>query len=231
MLYRAVLLLPVLACALPAQFGPVIGSQGTSTKAHAADYPAHAEAGSLALGADFMIHSFSGSGQTYIAKDYLVVEVALFIPTGKVLTLNTSQFALRVNGRKQPLSPKPAEFVASELRYPDWDNRSNAQMGVGPVVLGAPTPTARFPGDPQAHPQPVPPRAPADNPSGMESQPPVTADELVVRAALPEGEFHLPVSGYLYFPYKGKIKGIRSLELTFDGPTGKITMPLELTPR
>lgn len=55
---------------------------------------------------------------------------------------------------------------------------------------------------------------------------PVTASEVVVRMALPEGEASGAVSGYLYFPYRGKIKGIHSLELHYDGPAGKTTLPL-----
>ena len=162
----------------------------------------------------------------FIAKDYLVVEVALFPANGASLLVNAGHFSLRVNGRKQALSPQAPEFVAASLKYPDSDTGPRATAALGPLVLGQPRPVERFPGDPNARTGPAPPRAPTDNPSGQDQAPPVKADELVVQAALPEGEHHGPTSGFLYFPYRGKISRIRSLELVFASPAGSTTLPL-----
>ena len=96
---------------------------------------------------------------------------------------------------------------------------------LGPVVLGAPPPVERFPGDPNAQTR-QPPQVPEDNPSGLDKEAPVKAEELVVEAALPEGEHHNPASGFLYFPYRGKAGRIRSLDLIFASPAGSATLTL-----
>ena len=223
MRYLPLLLLPLLPVSLAAQYG-------TKPRARAEVYPAHAKLQSLSLGAEYLVHSFSGGGETFIARDYLVVEVALF-PAAKdgQQSINAGQFALRVNKHKQPLAPQAPEFVAASLKYPDWETHPQAEASAGPVIFGAPQSTPRFPGDPQAQPLPMP-RAPAQNPGGVDRQPPVTADELAVQAALPEGDHRGPVSGYLYFPYHGKIKHIHSLELEFSGAAGHAALELPLTP-
>jgi hypothetical protein len=219
MAYRAALLLPALAGALAAQYG-------TTPKASAQDYPVRARLEKLAIGTEYLVHSFSSGREMFIAKDYLVVEVALFPANGASLLVNAGHFSLRVNGRKQALSPQAPEFVAASLKYPDSDTGPRAAAALGPLVLGQPRPVERFPGDPNARTGPAPPRAPTDNPSGQDQAPPVKADELVVQAALPEGEHHGPTSGFLYFPYRGKISRIRSLELVFASPAGSTTLPL-----
>ena len=48
----------------------------------------------------------------------------------------------------------------------------------------------------------------------------------VQSASLREGQRFLPSSGMIYFPYRGKLKSIHSLELLYDGPMGKATLKL-----
>jgi hypothetical protein len=223
MLYRAVFLLSVLTGMLAAQYG-------TSPKPSEQDYPVHAKMEKLSIGAEYLVHSFSGgppnNTQTFIANDYLVVEVALYPAKGEIDTLNDAQFSLRLNG-KQVLDAQPPGFVAGSLKYPEWGTHPRTMASVGPVIFGAPQPTERFPGDPQGLPAPPAPRAPTDNPSGMDKQEPLKADELVIQTALPEGEHHGPVSGYLYFAYRGKIKRIHTLELDYNSPTSSATLSLQ----
>jgi len=216
--YRAALLLTALAGALAAQYG-------TTPKASEQDYPVRAKLEKLSIGAEYLVHSFSSGRQMFIAKDYLVVEVALFPAKGENLLVNAGHFSLRVNGRKQALSPQAPEIVANALKYPDPNTSHGLQptAQLGPIVLGQPQPTERFPGDPNRPPLS---RAPDDNPTGADKEPPLKAEELVVQAALPEGERHGPTSGFLYFPYRGNIHRIRSLELVFASPAGSATLPL-----
>ena len=211
----------VFAAALPAQ-------SGTAPKASPADYPARASVAKLSIGADYMVHSFSAGRQTFIAKDYLVVEVALYPAKGERFIVDTGQFSLRVNGKKQAVAPQAPEFVAASLKYPDWETHRQLEAGVGPIIMGRPQSVERFPGDPEARQRvPNPPQPPAtDDPSGQDNEPPVTADQLVVQTALPESEVHGPVSGYLYFPYRGNLKRIRSLELDYAGSAGSAALPL-----
>ena len=217
--YRAALLFLALAGTLAAQYG-------TSPKASAQDYPVRAKLEKLSIGAEYLVHSFSSGREMFIAKDYLVVEVALYPANGESLLVSCGQFGLRVNGHKQALAPHAPEIVANSLKYPDRDNSPHAVAALGPVVFGQPRPVERFPGDPDARTGPPPPRAPDDNPSGLDKEPPVKPEELVVQAALPDGEHHGPTSGFLYFPYRGRAGRIRSLELVFAGPGGSIMLPL-----
>ena len=245
MCYRIALLLPALAGVLTAQTGqrPIphtttqtplpwadayLGRTGTTPKPSAQEYPARAKLEKLSIGAEYMVHSFSSGRQMFIAKDYLVVEAALFPANGQSLLVSAGHFTLRVNGRKQALSPQAPEIVANELKYPDPNNGGLHPMAqLGPIVLGQPRPAERFPGDPDARGGPAP-RTPDDSPNGLDKEPPVTAEELVVQAALPEGEHKGPTSGFLYFPYRGKISHIHSLELVFTDPAGGAILPLPL---
>lgn len=215
---------------LPLVAGVLAAQSGTVPKAGAEEYPVHAKLEKLSIGAEYLVHSFSGGRETFIARDYLVVEVALFPAPGQSLVVNAGQFSLRMNGRKQALAPQAPQFVAASLKYPDWSTRPRLQGGgsaggMGPVIFGAPAPVERFPGDPEARTGRVP-RAPDNNPGGLDKQPPVTAEELAVEAALPEEERHSPVSGYLYFAYHGKTKHIHKLQLEYAGPAGSAVLPL-----
>lgn len=223
MAFRAALLISALAGTLAAQYG-------TRPKASAGEYPAHAKVEPLTIGAEYLVHSFSNGRQVYIAKDYLVVEVALFPVKGQRLEMADWQFALRINRRKQTIAPQAPEIVANAVKYPDQSIPSDVQgvAQVGPVVFGPPQPAERFPGDPTVRTGPPPPKGPMDEPNGLDKEPPVKADELVVEAALPEGERRDPTSGFLYFPYRGKVGRIHSLELIVGGPAGGATLPLPL---
>jgi hypothetical protein len=212
--------------AFPVLAGTLAAQSGTVPKASELDYPVRAKLEKLSIGAEYLVHSFSSGREMFIAKDYLVVEVALFPAKGEKNLVIAAHFSLRVNGRKQALLPQAPEFVANSLKYPDRQSGPHAVAGLGPLVLGQPRTTERFPGDPNARTGAPPPQSPTDNPTGADQQPPVTADELALQTALPEGEHRGPASGFLYFPYRGKVAHIRSLELVFTGPGGSATLPL-----
>jgi hypothetical protein len=112
--------------------------------------------------------------------------------------------------------------VASSLKYPDWQTRptmtAEAGAGNGSVILGAPPPVARFPGDRRAD-RPLPlPRAPEPpNPTGEPKAAEQPIETQMAIAALPEGPSGKPVKGLLFFPFSGKTKSIRSLDLIYEG--------------
>src|SRR5579872_1645256 len=128
---------------------------GTDPKAKPEDYPVQAQSQisgqPVAVGAEFMIHSFSRGEESYVTPDFLVVEVALFPPKGVAITVDPSQFALRINGKKTPLLPQTPQLVAASLNHPEWRGAPRVQAGGGMggigVGMGQPRPT-QVPGMP-----------------------------------------------------------------------------------
>ena len=108
--------------------GIALAQGGTAPKAKPGDYELHAMAGRVGLGAEFMVHSFSGQGQTYIVKDFLVVEVALYPLKGTPVHADSTAFTLRLNG-KRTLNAMPAAAVVTAIERPEW--RSGPRMDGG----------------------------------------------------------------------------------------------------
>jgi hypothetical protein len=202
---------------------------GVPERPKASGYPAQATLPGLALGAEFMVRSVAGPDRTAIVRDYVTVEVALY--PAAALDVRSGQFTLRVNGKKPMLFAQTPQFVAAALKYPDWERRpeltASGGLGDAGVVLGRAPPVERFPGDPSARRGPQAPRAPeADGRGGYDAPPKMTPEELVVAAALDEGERRSPLAGYLYFAFRGKPGSIKTLELLYDGPAGKAVLKL-----
>jgi hypothetical protein len=205
---------------------------GTEPKAAATEYPAHTMAGEVALGAEYLVHSFSAGGETFFSPDYLVVEVAVYPPKGREVQLSNGNFMLRVNGKKAMLLPEPAEFVATSLKYSDWEYQRTAEADIGvggtDVILGRPIPSTRFPGDRRESERRRPPvtNAPDKVPGGVEKRQSLTPAEAAVESALPEGAWAKPAGGHLYFRYKGKTKSIKKLELVYQQGERQTVLPL-----
>jgi hypothetical protein len=208
--------------------GAALG-QGTETKPKADDYEVHAQAPNAAIGAEFTVHSFSRGEQSFLAEDYLVVEVALFPPKGETIEVGNAQFALRINGRKQLLQPQPPTMVVASLEHPEWEQPgAHTEVGasagnIGGVMGVPPRNTNPFPGSPPpAGTRPPPVEIPKDNPSGLPKEPPVKVGELLLATALVEGPHHAATSGFLYFPFRGKIGSIKTLELIYQDAVLKL---------
>ncbi len=214
------LLLPILLLsqALPGQVVPA--------KQKPADYPVHAQAGNTGIGAEFMVHVVSIEGQSYFVPDYFVVEVAVFPEKGGPLELRNGHFTLRINGKKQELMTQSPGFAAASLKYSDWSQRpsvtASAGAGDGGIVIGRPQTQPRFPGDDR----PPRPTNPTQTTVDSGKEPPMTAAEAVVAAALIEGPINQPAAGYLYFPYRGDGKKAKKIEMVYRGPAGEVTLPL-----
>lgn len=206
-------------------------SAGTAPKDKPVSYPAHTTVGDIAIGADYLVHSIPANSQTFFAPDYLVVEVAVFPKRGSPTEIAISTFTLRVNGKKQVLYSDSTGMVAASIKYPDWEQRKNLEVGasVGDagVIIGRPPVVGRFPDDPRQQQTrlPRPPKAP-DAQQGVEREEPEDLDTALIRTALPQGAVSIPVSGYLYFRYQGKTKSIKSVELLYQGPAGTATLKL-----
>lgn len=205
---------------------------GVEPKAAATDYPVHAAAGEIAIGAEYLVHSYSHDGQTYFAPDYLVVEIGLFPQKGREVPISSGQFMLRINGKKDVLLPEPPGFVGASLKYSDWERKPRVETGVGiggaDVIIGRRVPTPRFPGDRREEARRTPPviQAPGQVSSGVEREEPVTPGEAAVASALPDGSYTKAAAGNLYFRYSGKTKSIKKLELLFRQGEQETTLRL-----
>jgi hypothetical protein len=178
----------------------VAWSQGTEPKAKADDYETSETAGRVAVGAEYMVHSFSGSGKTFLAPDYLIVEAALFPRKGDSVTASQGDFALRIDG-KPLLRTAATQQVVQSLERRQTPVYPQGQGGQTPPVPRAPRPDYE-----------------RNLPRGED----VKATELVTQTALPEGSFAGAVSGYLYFYFRGNASKIRTVELLYGGATLKL---------
>ncbi|MBI3280250.1 MAG: hypothetical protein HYZ57_10455 [Acidobacteria bacterium] len=213
-----------LACVL---FAGLAFAQGTTPRPKAEDYPARGAITGATVGVEYNVRTFAAEGRTFVIGDYLVVGVAVYPHSRKQeVPIAHSRFTLRINGRKDAIFPQPPGMVAASLKYPDWERERGVTVAAGPVIIGRPQIQPRFPGD-QRPPQtrmPAPPRAPSD--AGAPAAEPVDFDELIARAALPEGRVTMPVSGFLYFAWRGKLSKIKSVDLVIEDEPQPIVLRL-----
>lgn len=202
-------------------------------KEKSTDYTVHADVGTVSIGAEYLVHSIPAHSQTLFARDYLVVEVAVFPGRQEAVEIGNNTFTLRLNGRKDVIFPDTPGFVAASLKYPDWEQhpRTEVQAGVGDagVTIGRPPVVGRFPDDPTPRQTRLPPAPKAPTPEdqhGIDPELPQSVDEAVAQVALPGGPATKPVAGYLFFHYRGKAKSIKSVDLVYEGRPGSVTMKL-----
>ena len=176
-------------------------------RATAADYQAHGKAGALMLGAEFSEHSVPTPEATFSTEDYVVIEVGLFGASGSKATLSFENFSLRVNGKKAALPAQGPTLVLKSLKDPEWappekpEAKSKTSIGGNGQSDGSLPAVVHMPFELQR---------------AMELK--------VQKAALPEGDRPLPEAGLIFFQYRGKSKGIRSLELIYNGPAGQTSL-------
>ncbi len=206
--------------------GAAVAQHGTEPRPKASEYPVNGTAGDVLLGAEYLVRSAGTGNEMFIIPEHLIIEIAAYPPKGRTVEVSAGHFALRVNGKKTLLHPQPAGMAVAAMKYPDWSERPTPVGTVGygdkTVVIGQPRRVERFPGDnrPQETRVPMPQQASVRDGNTR------TPEEIVVEAALPEGPTADPISGYLYFPYKGKPKKIKTLELLYNNGDHKATLKL-----
>jgi len=189
--------------------------QGIPPRVSPAEYQAQGRAGQVTIAAELAGHGVPTPDATFTSEDYLVVEAGLFGAAGVRLTLSPEDFSLKVNGKKAALPAQPYGLVVKSLKNPDWEaseavvaaKKSKTSVGDGSQGQG------------QNDPPPPPPKMPIEVRRAMELK--------VQKASLPEGDRALPVAGLLFFQYSGKVKGMKSVELVYSGPAGKVSIPLQ----
>jgi hypothetical protein len=185
---------------------------GMPARTAATEYQAHAQAGSISIGAEFMGHSVPTPQATYSSDDFIVVETGFFGPPDARLKLAVEDFSIRVNGKKNTLPNRHYELSFHTLRDLEWEppaaEKSKTSLNTGGGGQGQ-----------QNDSPPPPPKMPMELRRAMEQR--------VQKAALPEGERVLPQAGLIFFEYRGKAQNIKSIELIYDGPAGKATLALQ----
>lgn len=191
---------------------PGSDAQVLPPRAAPADYQAQGKAGTLGIGAEFKGHSVPLETGTLKSEEYVIVEVGLFGGTDGRAKISTEDFSLRVNGKKTALPSQPYGLVVKSLKDPEWEppasakNKPKTSMGSSGGGQGEPADAP-------------PPKMPFEMVRAMQLR--------VQKASLPEGDRTLPVAGFVYFPYRGKAEGIKSLELIYEGAAGQATLTLE----
>jgi len=111
------------------------------------------------------------------------------------------------------LQAEPYERSFQSLKDPEWvppeppsDSKSKSSLSTGG-------------GGGSDQPPPLPPKMPFNLVRAMQLH--------VQSAVLPTGERQLPQAGLLFFRYHNKTEKIDSLELVYEGPAGKATLPLQ----
>lgn len=216
----------------------VLHAQGTTPREKPADYHVQARLPGFDLAAEYLSHSMPEKGGVIDVNEYLVIEVAVFPATKEVAQISGGEFMLQVTDtrrHKSVLLSQTPGMVAASLKYPNWELRptleASAGLGDGNVIVGRPRQTERFPGDPRPRQSRLPPRPKVPdqtNPTSDEKLPEVPIEVRVQQLAFPEGAVQGPVSGYLFFPFRGKTKSIRALELLYQSPDGSRKTTLAL---
>jgi hypothetical protein len=196
--------------------------KGMPPRVAATEYQAHAQAGSIMIGAEFDEHSIPTPDHIYSSDDFIIVEAAFFGPAGAHLMLSRDDFTLRITGRKMPLASEPFELVMRSLKDPEWNppktdddsGKSKNGLTTGGGGGGAADGSDLGPKLP-----PLPPKMPFPMKRAMELQ--------VKTSMMEQGDRPLPQAGLLFFRYGGKPENIKGLELDYSGAAGKATLELQ----
>lgn len=196
--------------AAPAQ---TVEVKGIAARGSAAEYQTAVKMGNYTLGVDFDAHGVPTSDGVFSTEEYIVFEVALYGPPGSHMALKFEDFSLRINGKKQAAASVPFTFVFKSLKSPEWE----ATLAYVPKQSANGINTGGGGAAADSTPPPAP-KMPLDVERRMQLR--------VQKAAPPEGDRPLPVTGIIFFPYSGKVKNIKTMELLYSGEAGKATIPM-----
>ncbi len=188
-------------------------TKGLPPRTTPAEYQAQAKAGAVTIAAEFKGHSIpTMQGNTLTTEDYVAVEVGFFGAPEARLRLAADDFSLRINGKKNPLPSQPYGLVLPSVKDPEWEPPASTNSKSKTSVGGS----GKEQGD---NSPPAPVKVPIEVQRAMAKN--------VQKAVMPEGDRALPQAGLIFFQYRGKEKGINSMELIYSGPAGKVTLNLQ----
>jgi len=191
-------------------------TKGIPPRATPADYQAQAPAGTVTVAAEFLGHSIpTPDGKTFTTDDYVAIETGLFGPPEARLTISVDEFSLRINEKKAPLPSQRFGMVFRSLKDPEWEDNAAVEA----KAAKAKSTSINTGGQGGQNEPPAPVHMPIELQRAMQQR--------VQKTALPEGDRALPQAGLIFFPYRGKVAGIHSIELTYTGPAGTATLTLQ----
>lgn len=193
--------------------------KGMPPRATPADYQASAQAGDITVAADFTGHSVATPDSVYSTEEYLAVEVALFGPKDAHAKLSFEDFSLRINGKKTLLPAQPYALVFKSLKDPEWAPPESAESKSKTSINSGDSGTAGGNQRLEANTPPPVVHVPIEVERAMELR--------VQKASLPGGDRALPGAGLIFFQHIGKASGIHSVELIYNGPSGKASLTLQ----
>src|ERR1017187_9562678 len=145
----------------------------------------------------------------------VTVAAGLFGPSGARLKISIDNFSLRVYAKKMTSLPsQPFGMVFRSLKDPVWEDSVAVEAKAAKSSTGIST------GGKGGEKEPA---APVHMPLELQR----AMQQRVQKTALPEGDRALPQAGLIFFPYRGKVAGIHSIELVYTGPAGTATLTLQ----
>jgi hypothetical protein len=220
---RAIVFCIALGCVF-SRFAAGGGPAGVPPRPTASDYPVHYDTKTATIAAGIV--PLNQAGKMFspeIAKQYLIVEVAIYPGSGETIDLKPLLFTLKIGGRFRN-AEQPTDVAAwlGNPKSPDGPasvgGKSTAVTGEAGVVYGRTIGAANgrssqsleaYGGVAVTDGPPAPP-----TPSQPGPDPRVIADT-VWNKALPEGQTSPSVAGYLYFPRYAKKRKSDTLELSY----------------
>lgn len=192
-------------------------AKGMPPRPSPAEYQAHAQAGALTIAAEFTGRSVPTLQGPLATEDYVAIETGFFGPPGARITISSTDFSLRINGKK-PLPSQPFGLVIASVKDPEWAPPEPVQPKQK-TVLNSGDSGGGGQGQGDSKTPPPPPKVPIEIQRGWAQR--------VQRVALPEGDRVLPQAGLIFFQYRGKVDRIDSMELIYAGPAGKASLALQ----
>src|SRR5664279_5634330 len=120
----------------PGKEAPANESKGMPPRVSPAEYPTHAQAGTVTIAAEFTGHAVGTPQGSLTTEDYVVVETGFFGADGARTKLAIDEFSLRINGKKVPLPGQPYGVVLSSLKDPEWEPPVKAEKSKSSMSTG-----------------------------------------------------------------------------------------------
>ncbi len=170
---------------------PLVMWPGLPPRLSLANYTAHDQlVGASVLPSGQVAKVFSD----WVARDYVVVEVAVFPASGQAVDLDALDFALDNGAGARTFAtipePKPQPSSGQSVHL-----ITEAGVSVGSKAANGSKGIAGY-GAVAVDNRPAPPPAPANDPYALEAR--------LRQMAFPAGQTDQPAAGYLYFPKPGK---------------------------